>query len=246
MKLIVAKNYQALSELAAGYVIKQIEKKPASVLALATGQTPIHFYHELVKAYRKKRVDFGRVKTFNLDEYVGVSKNDKHSYHYYMVKNFLKYVNLKKENIFLPDGKAKNLIKECLNYESAIKKSGGIDLAVLGIGPDGHLAFNEPGSSFTSRTRVVKLALSTRQANAKFFSKHLSLVPQRAITIGLATISQAGKILLLASGEEKAEIIAKALTGKLTRQVPASVLRRHKNITVILDQAAAKLLSGKL
>jgi len=242
MRFIITKNYQALSKLAAEYVIKQIRKKPKSVLALATGQTPISFYHELVRAYKKKQVDFSRVKTFNLDEYTGVSKNDKHSYHYYMSNNFFKYVNLKKENIFLPNGRAKNLAKECLNYESVIKKSGGIDLAILGIGQDGHLAFNEPGSSFTSKTRVVKLALSTRRANAKFFNKRLSLVPKKAITMGLATIRQAGNILLLVSGKEKAETVDKALTGKVTRKVPASVLQTHKRVTVILDKEAA----GKL
>ncbi len=242
MTTVTTKNYQALSKLAADYVIKQIKKKPNSVLALATGQTPVSFYHELVKAYQKKQVDFSRVKTFNLDEYAGVSKKDKHSYHYYMSNNFFKDVNLKKENIFLPDGKAKNLAKECLNYESVIKKSGGIDLMILGIGQDGHLAFNEPGSSFTSKTRVVKLALLTRRANAKFFNKQLSLVPKKAITMGLATIRQARNILLLVSGKEKAEMVDKALTGKVTMKVPASVLQTHKRVTVILDKEAA----GKL
>jgi len=242
MRFIITKNYQTLSKLAAEYVIKQIGKKPKSVLSLATGQTPVNFYHELVKAYKKKQVDFSQVKTFNLDEYLGLAKENKHSYHYYMYNNFFKLVNLRKENIYIPDGKAKDLKKECQNYEQAIKRNGGIDLAVLGLGQDGHLAFNEPGSSFTSKTRVVKLALSTRLANAKFFNKHIRLVPERAITMGLATILPAKNILLLAAGGEKAEIVAKAFKGKVTMKVPASVLQTHQRVTVILDREAA----GKL
>ncbi len=242
MRFIITKNYQTLSKLAADYVIKQIRKKPKSVLALATGQTPVNFYHELAKASRKKSVNFSQIKTFNLDEYVGVAKEDKHSYHYYMRQKFFKYVDLKKENIFIPDGLATDLKRECQNYELAIKKSGGIDLLILGIGHDGHLAFNEPGSSFTSKTRMVKLALSTRRVNAKFFNKHISLVPQKAITMGLATIRQAKNILLLAAGKEKAGIVAKAIEGKVTTQVPASILQRHKRVTVILDKEAARKL----
>ena len=242
MRVIITKNYQALSKLAADYVIKQIKKKPNSVLSLATGQTPINFYHELVRAYKKKQVDFSRVKTFNLDEYIGLAKENKHSYHYYMYNNFFKYVNLKKENVFFPDGRAKNLEKESRNYELAVKRNGGIDLIVLGIGYDGHLAFNEPGSSFTSKTRVVKLALSTRQANAKFFNKHLSLVPKKAITMGLATIRQAKNILLLAAGRGKAEIVARAVKCKITKQAPASILQTHRHVTIILDREAARKL----
>lgn len=239
MKLIIAKNYNAMSILAASLVIKQVKQKPASVLGLPTGHTPEGLYRELTKAYRKKIISFRKIRTFNLDEYVGLNINDKHSYHAYMNKFFQK-IDIDGYNINIPNEEAVDLKKECANYENLIKKYP-IDLLILGIGHDGHLGFNEPGSSFTSRTRVVDLLAATRRANAVNFDS-LKSVPKQAITMGLGTIIKAKKIILLASGEDKAEIIRQALQNRISKNIPASILQKHPDVIVIVDVEAGKLL----
>ena len=238
MKIIIVKNYQTLSVKAANLVIKQIKKKRNSVLGLATGDTPIGMYRKLRRDYKSK---FKNVTTFNLDEYAGLSKDDKRSYYYYMQKHFLKHINIKKKNIFILDGLAKNFKKECANYEKLIAKKKKIDLQILGLGLDGHIGFNEPGSAFRSKTRVVNLTAETRQDHAKNF-KSLKQAPKQAITMGVYTIMQAKKIILLASGKGKADIVARALKGKINKNVPASYLQLHSSLIVILTkQAATKL-----
>ena len=239
--IIIVDDYLTMSQAAAQAVIQQIKKDKNTVLGLPTGKTPIGLYKALVRAVKQEAVSFKGVRAFILDEYVGLAKNDKASYHFFMQDKLFGKVDIKKENIFMPDGQAEDLTGECLRYESLIKKSGGIDLLVLGIGLNGHLAFNEPGSDFDSKTRVVKLKAETRRVNAVNFTKPEQM-PSSAITIGLGTIMKAEKIILMASGEKKAKIIKRALTGKITGAVPASILQKHKNLTVILDKDAAKHL----
>ncbi len=229
-----------MSTRAANLVIKQIKKKKSSVLALPTGSTPLGMYKKLREARKNRRVNFKKVICFNLDKYVGLDCNNKNSYCCYMQKYFFKHVNVKEKNIFIPDGLAKNLKKECLDYEKLLAKKK-IDLLILGIGHNGHIGFNEPGSVFRSKTRVVDLSLETRRANAKDF-KSLRQVPKQGLTVGIYTIMQAKKIILLASGKEKAKIVARALKGKVNKNIPASYLQLHSRMVVVLDREAA----GKL
>lgn len=238
MKIIIAKDYNSMSRKAADLIIQQIQKKKNSVLGLATGDTPLGMYKNLAKAHKKGEVSFKKITAFNLDEYAGLSEDNKNSYHYYMRKNLFKHIDIAQKNIFILNGAAKNLKKECGNFEKMIKERKGIDLQILGIGLNDHIGFNEPGSSFKSKTRPVNLTTATRAANAKYFSG-INEVPKRALTMGLATIMRAKKIILLASGGKKARIIAKALAGKIKRSVPASILQKHPDVTVILDKEAA-------
>ncbi len=241
MEIIIAKNYRELSRLAAEAVIRQIRRKPRTVLGLPTGHTPIELYHDLVAAYQTKKISFRYVSTFNLDEYVGLNQTDPRGYHSYMRKNLFSKVDLKPENEHILDGRASNVKKECARFEAQLRKVGGIDLLILGIGKDGHIGFNEPGSKINSKTRTVKLSESTRRANAKYFGS-AAKVPRRALTMGIGTIMQAKKIILLAHGKEKAAIVKQALSGKISAKIPASFLRQHRNLIVILDKAAASKL----
>lgn len=241
MKIIIAKNYNSMSAKAAELVIEQIKRKKNSVLGLATGNTPLGMYKNLARACKKGEVSFKNAITFNLDEYVGLGADNKNSYHYYMRENLFKHIDIAQKNIFILNGAAKNLKKECGNFEKIIKEKGGIDLQILGVGLNDHIGFNEPGLSFKSNTRSVNLTAATREANAKYFSG-IKEVPKRALTMGLATITRAKKIILLASGKEKAEIIAKALKGKIKPAVPASILQKHPDVTVILDKEAAGII----
>lgn len=237
MKVIIAKNYQKMSEIAASVAIQTIAKNKKIVLALPAGKTPLGLYRFLIKAYQRGKIDFKKIATFNLDEYIGLSPADKASYHFFMKDFFLKFIDINPKNIFIPDGRAKNLKAECRLYEREIKKRGGIDLAILGLGKNDHIGFNEPFSSFNSKTRVVKLSEATRQANAKIFKGRK--VPTQAITIGLKTIFSAKKIILLASGKEKAQAVKKAVEAPISPKIPASILRQHPNAIFILDRAAA-------
>jgi len=241
MKLGVCESLDALNKLAALEVAKQISLKPASVLGLPTGETPIGMYRELVNLFRMRDVDFSKVRTFNLDEYIGISGSHPCSYNSFMRTNLFDYVNILKENIHIPDGLAEFPDEECKRYEKLIKKSGGIDLLVLGIGHNGHIGFNEPRTSFDTETHVVNLALNTIEANARFFDS-LEDVPRKAITMGIKTIMEAKRILLLASGQSKSQIIYDAFTKEVTPNLPASVLQRHKDVYVMLDESAASLL----
>ncbi|OGY55574.1 MAG: glucosamine-6-phosphate deaminase [Candidatus Buchananbacteria bacterium RIFCSPLOWO2_01_FULL_40_23b] len=243
MRFIITKNYQELSQKAADLVIKQIKQKPNSVLGLATGSTPLGLYQNLVKVYKQGSIDFKKITTFNLDEYYGLTPTDKQSYHYFMWHNLFSKININPKNIFIPDGLIKkNQLKiYCQNYEREIKKHGGIDLQILGLGQNGHLGFNEPGFNFNSKTRLVNLTKTTISANSRFFNNK-KIMPRQAVTMGLKTITQAKKIILLASGENKAKVIALAVKGQVTAKVPASILQKHKNTTFILDQKAVSLL----
>jgi glucosamine-6-phosphate deaminase len=232
MKLIKVKNYRELSKKAFDIVIKEISRKPSLVIGFPTGKTPIGLYKNLIKAYKNKEVDFSKIKVFNLDEYYPVKDNDKKSYRHYMFKRLFNKINVKKENINLLNGNTKNPEKECRDYENKIKKNP-IDIQILGIGVNGHIGFNEPGSGFNSKTRLVNLAPETIKRN-KYLDK--------GITIGISTIMNSKKILLLASGKNKAKAVLGLVKGKISEDLPASFLRKHKNLIVIIDKKAGSLL----
>lgn len=239
MKIIIAKNYQAMSKLAADLVIRELKEKRQTTLGLPTGSTPLGLYKNLAKACLGEKISFKEVKTFNLDEYAGLAKTDGSSYHSFMQNKLFNFIDIKAKNIFFPDGQAKNLRQAGAKYDSLIKKHHGLDLLILGIGLNGHIGFNEPGSDFNSKTRIVSLKEQTRRANAKYFAKAEDM-PRQAITMGLATIMKARKIILLAAGAKKSAMVKQALTGKITKSAPASILQNHKNLTVILENKAAK------
>lgn len=234
MKIIISKNKKQASKQAAEMIIKQVKKKPGSVLVLATGGTVILVYKEVVKISNKEKIDWSNVKTFNLDKYLGLKEKNKHSFRFFMDKYLFNRINIKKSNTFFPTTNFKD-------YESKIKKAGGIDFEVLGIGRNGHIAMNEPGSSFKSRTRVVTMNPVTRKDNSRFFHS-LREIPKKGITMGISTIMSAKKIILLGFGNKKSNAIKEALEGPITKEIPASVLRKHKNTTIMIDKkAAAKL-----
>ena len=222
-------------------IVKQIKNKPDTVLGLATGSTPIDMYQNLIKSYRNGEVSFSQVRTYNLDEYVGIPREHPCSYYDFMRENLFKDIDIPAGHISLPDGNAPDLEQECANYEERIAESGGIDLQVLGIGHNGHIGFNEPGTPFESVTQLVDLTQSTIQANARFFENQ-DQVPRQALSMGIKTIMQARKILLFVKGADKADIIQKALQGSITPEVPASVLQLHPNLYVFVDNAAAAKL----
>ncbi|WP_315077534.1 glucosamine-6-phosphate deaminase [uncultured Clostridium sp.] len=244
MKILVCENYDKLSEKAAQIIMSQITLKSNSILGLATGSTPIGMYKKLVEMYENKMIDFSEVKTFNLDEYQNLPINNDQSYHYFMNENLFDYINVQKENIHIPNGMASDIEKECVEYDELIKKSGGIDIQVLGIGNNAHIGFNEPTVSFEKKTYVVELEESTKIANARFFNS-LDDVPSKAITMGIGSIFESKKIMLLATGENKAKAIYDTIYGKVTPEVPASILQFHDDVIVILDKEAASLLNPK-
>jgi len=243
MEVIVKEDYDQLSRLAAEEIADVIKRKPQAVIGLATGSTPLGTYKELIRLCREKRLDFGRVVTFNLDEYVGLPPTHDQSYRYFMNENLFNHINIRKENTHVPDGLADDLAAGCRDYEEQIRKSGGIDLQLLGIGGNGHIAFNEPGSSLGSRTRVKTLTEKTRKDNARFF-KSMDEVPQYAVTMGIGTIMEARRIVLLASGASKADALAAAVEGPVTAMCPASILQMHPAAIVVADKAAAAKLKG--
>ncbi|MBO3803412.1 MAG: glucosamine-6-phosphate deaminase [Candidatus Brockarchaeota archaeon] len=244
MKLIVVEDYKEMSRKAASIVADEIRKNKKLVLGLATGGTPLGLYGELIRMHKEEKLDFSGVKTFNLDEYLGLDPDNEQSYHYFMFHNFFNYVNVDRRNVHIPDGKAKDPNAFCVEYERMIKEAGGIDLQILGIGSNGHIAFNEPGSKADSRTRVVDLSEQTIRDNARFF-KDEKEVPRKAISMGIGTIMEAKKIVLLASGKNKADAIAKTVEGMPTEEVPASLLQRHRDVTVIVDKEAASKLTRR-
>lgn len=234
MDIIKVKSNLELSELAATIVMDVLREKTQPVLGLATGSTLEKMYKLLVEKYEQKEISFQHAVTFNLDEYIGLSADDQNSYHYYMNKHLFHAVDIKKENIYVPNGMATNLAIECDEYEQQIDRFGKIDLQILGVGPNGHIGFNEPGTAFTERTHVVDLEESTREANARFFPS-ITDVPTKAITMGIGTIMEAKQIILLVQGEHKAEILQQIVHGGVTEDVPASVLQRHPNALLITD-----------
>ena len=238
MEVIVQRDYAQMSKVAAQIVGELLNTKPNAVLGMATGSTPLGLYQELVRLHEKEQLDFSRVTTFNLDEYVGLNVNHPQSYHYFMHKHFFQHVNIPPQNINIPSGTTSNYPAFCQWYESRIAECGGIDLQILGIGTDGHIAFNEPTSSLSSRTRLKTLSKQTIDDNARFFERRED-VPIYAITMGVGTILEARKLLLVASARAKAKAIAQAVEGPVTSMVTASALQLHKDAIVIVDQEAA-------
>lgn len=237
MNIIRAKDYQDMSRKAANIISAQIIMKPDCVLGLATGSTPVGTYRQLIEWYEKGDLDFSRVSTVNLDEYRGLTHTDPQSYYYFMQENLFDHVNIDKAATHVPDGTNPDAADACAKHEQIIKSLGGIDLQLLGLGNNGHIGFNEPGAAFEKETHLVDLAESTIRANARFFTS-IDEVPKQAYTMGIRTIMQAKKILVVVSGESKADIVSRAFFGPVTPEVPASILQMHPDVTVVCDEAA--------
>ena len=231
MRILETKNYEEMSALAADIIGAQVLLKPRCVLGLATGSSPIGTYQKLIEAYRQGRLDFSQVRTVNLDEYCGLTGDNPQSYRYFMDHQLFSQVNIPRENTFLPDGMAQDMEEESRRYEALVASLGGVDLQLLGIGHNGHIGFNEPTDSFPPTVHQVELTESTIQANSRLFDRIVG-VPTQPITMGVGTILKADKILLIA-GADKKSIVEEALYGKVTPQVPASVLQLHRDVTVI-------------
>lgn len=241
MEVLIHEEYEALCKAAAKHVADVLNAKPDAVLGMATGSTPVGVYRELIRLHQEEGLDFSQVTTFNLDEYVGLAENHPQSYRYFMHKNFFDHVNISRQNIYIPNGTTSNAKAFCSWYEQRIVECGGIDLQILGIGSDGHIAFNEPTSSLGSRTRIKTLARPTIEDNARFFDKEED-VPIYAITMGVGTILEARMILLLANGENKADAVAAAVEGPVTSMITASALQHHPRTKMHLDRGAASKL----
>src|SRR3954452_10147583 len=241
MEVVVLPTYEQMSRAAAQVVADVLNAKPNAVLGMATGSTPLGLYQELVRMHREEGLDFTQVTTFNLDEYVGLRPEHAQSYHYFMQENFFRHVNIAPSNIYIPSGTTSNYRSFCEWYERRIEECGGIDVQILGIGSDGHIAFNEPGSSLSSRTRLKTLAKSTIDDNARFFDRAAD-VPIYAITMGVGTIMEARQILVLANGVKKADAVAAAVEGPVTAMITASALQMHPNTKVFVDESAASQL----
>jgi len=238
MEVIIKPGYDQLSAAAAQQIADVLNRKPNAVLGLATGSTPLGVYKELVRLHREEGLDFSRCTTFNLDEYVGLPVTHDQSYHYFMHENFFKHVNVPEQNIHVPSGTTSNFPAFCDWYEQRIEECGGIDVQLLGIGTDGHIAFNEPTSSLSSRTRLKTLAKVTIDDNARFFDKAED-VPIYAITMGVGTILEAEEIILLANGKGKADAIAQAVEGPVSGMITASALQLHPSTKFYIDDDAA-------
>jgi glucosamine-6-phosphate deaminase len=242
MLLVLKASPEEVGREAARVVANAVRRNPGARLGLATGSTMVGMYRELVRLHREEKLDFSRAITFNLDEYLGLTSNHPQSFHYFMHQNFFAHVNVRPDNIHIPDGGIKgNYQQYCASYENAIRDSGGIDLQVLGIGRNGHIGFNEPTSSLGSRTRLKVLSKETIEDNRKFFAAEEE-IPQCAITMGIGTILEAKRVLLLASGPSKAAAIAKAIEGPITASVTASALQLHDDVTFIVDREAGAQL----
>jgi glucosamine-6-phosphate deaminase len=243
MEAIIRPNKDSAAHLVGQIIAGELRRNPSLVLGLATGRTMEEVYRLLVNAHREKKLDFSLCRTFNLDEYVGLPPSDPHSYRYFMNEHFFSRVNLDPCNTHLPNGLAPNLDAECRDYEEKIKRCGGIDLQVLGIGKAGHIGFNEPLSALLSRTRVKALSPITVEQNAEFFGG-AARVPRRAITMGVGTILDCRRCILLATGTSKAEVIAKAVEGPITSMISATALQLHPRCTVVVDEEAASKLQA--
>lgn len=240
MNIITCKTAEDAGKAAATLFASQVMQKPQSVLGLATGGTVEPVYAELVRLNKENMLSFSQVSTFNLDEYVGLSADHDQSYRYFMQSRLFDHVDIIPENTHVPNGMAQDITAECDAYEKAIDAAGGIDMQLLGVGPNGHIAFNEPGEVFENVTNVVSLTPSTIEANKRFFSNaDANLVPRQALTVGIGTIMRAKKLVMIITGENKREVTRSFLEGGITPQLPISVLKLHRNVTVILDEAAA-------
>ncbi|MDD2957554.1 MAG: glucosamine-6-phosphate deaminase [Lachnospiraceae bacterium] len=243
MNIVRAKDYEDLSRKAANIISAQVILKPDCVLGLATGSTPIGTYQQLVERYKKGDLDFAGVTTVNLDEYRGLPRENDQSYYYFMHDNLFSHVNIPEGRSFLPDGTEPDSEKACTDYERIIREVGGVDLQLLGLGHNGHIGFNEPGPVFEADTHCVRLTEQTIKANQRFFAS-IDDVPKEAYTMGIKTIMHARKILLVVSGEDKAEAVKNSFFGPITPQVQASILQLHKDVTVVADEAALSLINA--
>ncbi len=243
MRVIIESDYQKLSQWAANYVAEKInkanptEEKPF-VLGLPTGSSPIGMYKELIKLNKEGKVSFKHVITFNMDEYVNLPEDHPESYHSFMWNNFFSHIDIKKDNINILNGNAADLEEECNNYEKRIEKVGGIDLFIGGIGPDGHIAFNEPGSSLSSRTRIKTLTTDTIIANSRFFDNDVNKVPKTALTVGVGTVLSAKEVLIICNGHNKARALQHAVEGGITQMWTISALQMHQHGIIVCDEAA--------
>lgn len=240
MRVYIKENYQALSEWVARYVVDKINKhssasKKPFVLGLPTGSSPLGTYQKLIELHRQGAVSFKNVVTFNMDEYVGLEPKHPQSYHYFMWSNLFDHIDIPKENVHILNGLAKNLEKECRDYEAAIASFGGIDLFLGGIGPDGHIAFNEPGSSLTSRTRIKTLNYNTIKANSRFFENDINKVPKMALTVGVGTVMDSKEVLLIINGYNKARALREVLEGGVSHMWTASALQMHQHAILVCD-----------
>ncbi len=240
-KFVVTKDYEEMSLVAAGIIAQLVAEKPDCVLGLATGSTPIGLYKELVRRYESGELDFSKVKSANLDEYLGLAPEHDQSYRYFMNDNLFDHINIDKANTNVPNGLAEDVDAECARYDELIDSLGGVDIQLLGIGHDGHIGFNEPGDHFTKGTNCTDLTDMTISANARFFASK-DEVPTKALTMGCGTIMKAHRILMVISGEGKAEILKKSFFGPVTPEVPASILQFHNDVTVVCDEAAWSLV----
>lgn len=241
MNVLIYESEEQIGIAAGNYMCGQVLQKPNSILGLATGSTPLKPYSQMIELYKKGVVDFSKVTTFNLDEYVNLDVNDKNSYHNFMHESLFDHINIPEENINFLDGNAEDPEEECRRYEEKIKAAGGIDIQLLGIGSNGHIAFNEPADCFQRWSHVVTLKESTVKDNSRFF-KSIDEVPTQAVTMGIGSIMQAKKILIIAIGENKAKAIKQLIDGNVTPMCPASVLQFHTDVTLMLDKAAASLI----
>lgn len=237
MNIIKVKDYAEMSEKACALLAEKMDQLENPVFGLATGSTPEGLYERLIKENDQNHITFKNVKTFNLDEYVGLEKNDPNSYNYFMNDKLFKHVDILADHKNLPNGVAADLEKECRDYEDRIREAGHVDVQILGLGLNGHIGFNEPGTSFTSRTQIVELDQSTRDANVRFFDS-MDEVPTKAITMGIESIMESKEIVLLVSGEKKAEAVAQLINGDVSEDFPASILQKHDHVTIIADEAA--------
>ncbi|MEF9916696.1 MAG: glucosamine-6-phosphate deaminase [Lachnospiraceae bacterium] len=237
MQIYETTDYSSMSRKAASIIAAQVITKPDSVLGLATGSTPIGAYQQLITAYENGDLDFSQIHSVNLDEYKGLPAENDQSYDYFMHHQFFDHINIKPENTFLPNGLTDSEEQECSRYESIIRSLGGVDLQLLGLGHNGHIGFNEPDESFPKETHCVDLQPSTIEANKRFFAS-INDVPKQAYTMGIGTIMNARKILVVVSGTDKAEIVRDAFFGPVTPTVPASILQMHSNVILVADKAA--------
>ena len=250
MRVVIKENYEELSRWAADYVVYRINKhrptpKRLFVFGLPSGSTPLGMFEHLAKYYKEGKVSFENVVFFGMGEYVGIGAGDEHGFQYYLWDKFLKYVNIKKEHVHFLDGLTTNFTKECVDYEALIKKYGGVNLFIGGVGVDGHIAFNEPYSSLCSRTRAKMLTPSTIKANSRFFDNDVSKVPPLVLTIGISTMMDAEEVMILASGSAKAEAIKHAVEDGVTHVWPISALQQHPHGIIACDEAATAKLSAE-
>jgi len=237
MEVIIQSNPQTATHVAAKIIARQIRNHPSTVLGLATGSTPLMLYQTLIEM----NLDWSEVKTFNLDEYIGLPSEHSQSYHHFMWENLFGHINIREQNVHIPDGNAKDISQICLQYEQLIKSAGGIDIQLLGIGTNGHMGFNEPTSSLASRTRIKTLTQQTCHDNARFFGNEND-VPRHVITMGIGTIMEAREVLMLAFGTNKAQAVVDAVEGPISSMNPASILQMHPVTKVCLDESAASFL----